>query len=39
MNFWRRWVIWLVIDGPYLGRLAPWLMGLAVGSKPARKDK
>lgn len=30
----RRFLFWLVLDGPYLGPLAPLLLGLALGSRP-----
>ena len=37
MNAFQRFLIWLVWDGPYLGPLAPWLFGLAVGKRPVAK--
>lgn len=30
----RKFLLWLVWDGPYLGPLAPWLFGLAIGRRP-----
>jgi hypothetical protein len=36
----RRLLFWLVLDGPRLpGRLAPWLFGLAIGSKPRKVNR
>lgn len=30
----RKFLFFLVLDGPYLGPLAPWILGLALGSRP-----
>lgn len=34
----RSFLFWLVWHVP-LGRLAPWVLGLALGSKPQRHEK
>lgn len=35
MKHLRRAALWLVLHGPRLpGPLAPWLFGVAIGSKP-----
>lgn len=33
----RRFLLWLVFDGPPLGRLAPWIFGLAIRRWPRRR--
>lgn len=35
----RRFLLWLIFDGPYLGPLAPWLFGLAIGRRPHEKPE
>jgi len=37
----RRQILWLVLDGPIRlpGSIAPWLFGIAMGSKPVRVEK
>lgn len=37
----RRQILWLVLDGPIRlpGSIAPWLFGIAMGSKPVRVDE
>ena len=32
----QKFLLWLVMDGPYLGPLAPWVLGLAIGRRPLR---
>jgi len=34
----QGFLIWLVFDGPSLGRLAPWVLGLALGRKPHKVE-
>ena len=34
----RRFLFWLVFNAP-LGKLAPWVFGLAIGSKPVKVEK
>lgn len=34
----RKFLIWLVWNVP-LGKAAPWVLGLALGSKPERVDE
>ena len=34
----RRFIFWLVWNVP-MGKLTPYVLGLAMGSKPVKKDK
>lgn len=35
MKYLRRAALWLVFNVP-MGKLAPWMMGFALGSRPRR---
>lgn len=38
MNYLRRAAMWLVFNVP-LGKLAPWMMGFALNSRPRKVRK
>ena len=38
MSVFRRSLLWLVFHVP-LGPLAPWALGLAIGSRPERRKE